>query len=598
MHQDRFIVSGQQPRAAVVRGALILIALLYVAVCFTPVIFDDNEGLYAGAVREMHQRGDWLMPVSNGFPRVQKPPLVYWTMLVSTTLLGENEFALRLPNALATAGWIVATYLIARRLGGERLGLAAALVHASMVGIWVFTHLVQPEPFLALFISLAIWPLVEARAQPDRTSRCVPVFWLAVALAVLSKGVHGLFWPLTVMLLAAVMLPGWRTTLRPFFSPRGLALFLVLVVPWYVDMSLRLPGFLWAHFINEQLGAALNTRYPADARQLSLAQFYLQHLIFWMPWTLLFPAAIALAWKYWPEPGDHFSVPARATRDSGLLLAIWVGVTLTTVAISTRQDYYSMSCWGAVAIFLAWPWAGPLMLPRRFFFVPTLIIALAGAAALIATAWVESVKASLGAATAAPIGQRDTFFDAISGISPGLWSHFLVLGAIFGAALLVGGSIASVLAWRRRNLAALGVLGGMMAVPVILATIGFTLMSGYFSLAVEARAINRQLPLHPGAIVACEARPNTASSLLYYLDARVHWVNAPFDNQYAQQVLKEGRDFYWNDETLETAWAGPRALYLIVEQDRVDYWRAHLAPPPHVLARSGTRLVLSNVKEL
>ena len=92
-----------------------LVTLLYVGVCFTPVIFDDNEGLYAGAVREMHQRNDWLVPTNNGFPRVQKPPLVYWTMLASVSIFGENEFALRLPNALASAGWIIATYLIMRR---------------------------------------------------------------------------------------------------------------------------------------------------------------------------------------------------------------------------------------------------------------------------------------------------------------------------------------------------------------------------------------------------------------------------------------------------------------------------------------------------
>src|SRR5271154_6187958 len=145
------------------------IALVYVGTCFAPVIFDDNEGLYAGAVREMHTSGNWLLPTINGFPRVQKPPLVYWTMLVSTSVFGENEFALRLPNALATVGWIVATYLIMRCLGGERFGIASAMVLASMLGVWVFTHLVQPEPFLACFISSALWCLVEARlfAQPD-----------------------------------------------------------------------------------------------------------------------------------------------------------------------------------------------------------------------------------------------------------------------------------------------------------------------------------------------------------------------------------------------------------------------------------------------
>jgi hypothetical protein len=134
---------------------LAVIALVYIGACFAPVIFDDNEGLYAGAVREMHVSGNWLMPTVNGFPRVQKPPLVYWTMLVSTSVLGENEFALRLPNALATVGWIFATYLMMRRIGDEQFGLGSAMILASMLGVWIFNHLVQPEPFLACFISLA-----------------------------------------------------------------------------------------------------------------------------------------------------------------------------------------------------------------------------------------------------------------------------------------------------------------------------------------------------------------------------------------------------------------------------------------------------------
>jgi 4-amino-4-deoxy-L-arabinose transferase-like glycosyltransferase len=153
---------------------LAVIALLYIGVSFAPVIFDDNEGLYAGAVREMHARHDWLVPMSNGFPRVQKPPLVYWTMLLSTSVLGENEFALRLPNALATVGWIVATYLLMRRIGGERFGMAAAAALASMLGVWVFTHLIQPEPFLACFVSLSLWCLWKrgSRNDPPRAGTC------------------------------------------------------------------------------------------------------------------------------------------------------------------------------------------------------------------------------------------------------------------------------------------------------------------------------------------------------------------------------------------------------------------------------------------
>ncbi len=145
--------------------------------------------------------------------------------------------------------------------------------------------------------------------------------------------------------------------------------------------------------------------------------------------------------------------------------------------------------------------------------------------------------------------------DAISGISPALWGKFIALLAIFGAAMLIAGSVAMALTWRRRAFPALLVLAGAMGVPICLATAGFTMMSPYFSLAGEARAINREIASEPDALVACEAAPHTASSLYYYLNARVHWVNTPFDQDYAQRVLRLGRDSYWDDAELETSMA-------------------------------------------
>ncbi len=590
-----------------------LITLIYVSICFTPVVFDDNEGLYAGAVREMHERGDWLMPSNNGFPRVQKPPLVYWTMLASTSLLGQNEFALRLPNALATAGWIIATYLISRRFGGEKFGLASAVVLASMLGVWVFTHLVQPEPFLACFIALSIWCLVEARlfAEPEASVRpgnpfrarfagdhWYLLFWTFLALGALSKGLHGALWPLSFALLTAVFVPTWRPWLRPVASLRGILFFLLLVVPWYAYMTARLPGFLSAHFLNEQLGATLNTRYPADAHQLPLWQFYAQHFLFWMPWTLLLPAAIYAVVKAVQFSRRRPHAFAPQTLDILRLLTCWVVVTMLSVAFSTRQDYYSMSCWGVVAAFLALPWMSQeflfLRMPRAFLLVPAGLMALAGGAALIFAVWISPHLGALGAMTAAPISARDTFFDAIAGISPALWGQFIVLLWIFGAASLLAGATAVVLIWWQRPFLALLSFASAMGATVYLAAAGFTIMSPYFSLAEEARAINLEIVTAPDSVVACEALPNTASSLLYYLNSRVHWVNAPFDNQYAQQVLGQGRDYYWDEAGLLKAWRSSRRVYLILEESRLDYWHALLPPGARLVNKSGTRLVLCN----
>jgi hypothetical protein len=572
---------------------LALIALLYVAVSFAPVIFDDNEGLYAAAVREMHEAHNWVVPLSNGFPRVQKPPLVYWTMLVSTSVLGENEFALRLPNALATVGWFIATYLIMRRVGGERFGLVSAAALASMLGVWIFTHLIQPEPFLACFISLALGCLIEARCETRPATHWYWLCWIFLGLGTMSKGLHGALWPLAVVALLAGFFPTWRPWLRPLLNLRGILLFAIITVPWYAFMAVKFPHFLSAHFVNEQMGAALNARYPSDARQLPLLQFYAQHLLFWMPWTLLLPAALWAARRVAPTAGS--TVWTAPEIDAVRLLACWVVLVLVSVVFSMRQDYYSMSCWGVVAGFLVFPWtlrqAAGVRVPRWFLIAPCLLLAVVGLAALLFA--VHLLHPAASNALAAPIAQRDTFMDALSGISPYLWNHLIVLFFAFGGALLAGGGFAMHLAWRGQNSRALLTLAGTMAVPAVLATCGFTIMSPYFSLAQSAGRLNRELVAQPSALVACEGAPNTASSLLYYLNARVHWVNAPFDNQYAQRVLGEGRDYYWDDARLESAWRAPTPIYLIVEDDRLPYWHARLAPV-RLLSRDGTRDVLVN----
>ena len=88
---------------------LLLAAVVYVSTSFTPVLFDETEGQYAGAAREMLQGGHWLVPTNDGLPRLQKPPLLYWFLCLSIGLFGQTEFAARLPNALATIAWIWAS---------------------------------------------------------------------------------------------------------------------------------------------------------------------------------------------------------------------------------------------------------------------------------------------------------------------------------------------------------------------------------------------------------------------------------------------------------------------------------------------------------
>src|SRR2546429_2291786 len=92
---------------------------------------EPDEGRYAEIAREMIELNDWLAPHLWYVPHLEKPPLTYWTVAVSMLLFGRNEWAVRLPVALAAISGVWVSYLLGRGLGGARAGLSSALILQS-----------------------------------------------------------------------------------------------------------------------------------------------------------------------------------------------------------------------------------------------------------------------------------------------------------------------------------------------------------------------------------------------------------------------------------------------------------------------------------
>ena len=56
-------------------------------------------------------RTDWIVPTFNGAARYDKPPLIYWMQIACYRLLGDNEFAARLPAAFCMGAIAVVSNL-------------------------------------------------------------------------------------------------------------------------------------------------------------------------------------------------------------------------------------------------------------------------------------------------------------------------------------------------------------------------------------------------------------------------------------------------------------------------------------------------------
>src|SRR5262249_46290385 len=155
---------------------------------------DIDEGNNAEAAREMMEAGNWIVPTFNFELRVDKPALLYWLQICAYQVYGINEFAARLPSALAALATILVLYEFGRLLFGASAGLLAGLVLASAPGFCGSAHFANPDALLNAFTTLSLFFFWRSYTRSDRRW-----FFLSAtcsALAFLAKGPVGLVLPL------------------------------------------------------------------------------------------------------------------------------------------------------------------------------------------------------------------------------------------------------------------------------------------------------------------------------------------------------------------------------------------------------------------
>ncbi len=251
---SRVLFPGQAAGTAPGRWQPLVLLILLPAVllypCLSFPLFEPDEGRYAQVPREMLERGDWMVPYLQNEPYLDKPPLMYWLVMLSFSLWGYSDWAARLVPALAVHGCILATYLLGRRSLGERAAWWGAFILCLTPGLLGVGRMLLLDGLLTLWVAVAVLCAFEAL----RTGRFLWSWWLAGALAcglgVLTKG------PVAVVLL---VVPLWLqrrlNRQRPIVSWRAVLAFaglvLVVALPWYLAVCLWLPDFarhfFWEH---------------------------------------------------------------------------------------------------------------------------------------------------------------------------------------------------------------------------------------------------------------------------------------------------------------------------------------------------------------
>jgi len=254
-------------------------------------LFDVDEAVFSEASREMLETGDWLTPTYDYENRYDKPILFYWLQAASLAAIGTGEFAARLPSALAGLAMLGLVFLIIRRLHGEYAAFWSALCLLLSIEFTAYSHAAVTDMALTLFISFSILSYLMSLSDPRH--RYVLGFYLGSALAFLTKGLIGIVFPWAVVILYSAVRR--ELLFKQLLSASGIALFLVVGMPWYV-LEFRENGmeFFNALFMKHHVARFLN---PNSGHSGSLLYYVPVLLIGFFPWVAYLPRAIVRAFR-------------------------------------------------------------------------------------------------------------------------------------------------------------------------------------------------------------------------------------------------------------------------------------------------------------
>lgn len=339
---------------------VVIAALVYLAaIPSPPSLMDDMDAVQAQIARNMLESGDWVTPRINGVRYLEKPPLKYWLIALSYAVFGIRDWVARLPVATSAVCLCWLVYRIGRWGICEPVGFYAGLVLACSVGLWLFTRVQFSDPILALTITLAIWSYFRClEPTEDQHGRWSAVGAAAVGTGLLVKGLVALVFPVGTLLFYLALTHRLldRETWQRLHPWKTVAIILGVAAPWHVVATLQNPpyfdfasscepfrwrGFFWFYFLNEHVFRFLGTRYPRDYNWVPLGLFWLLHAVWFFPWTAFVGGLRRLAIR----PLD------RASR-LRLLAVCWIGVVIGFFSFSSRQEYYTLPCYPAIALLL------------------------------------------------------------------------------------------------------------------------------------------------------------------------------------------------------------------------------------------------------
>lgn len=263
---------------------------------------NPDEGRYAEIAREMVVNNDWIQPTLYGVDYLRKPALFYWLVAASFKIFGMNEFAARLVPALFGLLGVLVTYFFVRKTIGEREALFSSAFLATNIWYLQVSRYLLIDSVFSFFLIAAAYSFYCAFHGTKSKKIYYALFYASLGLAFMTKGLAGVIIPAASILFYLVIIGKLKTALKEAHLVMGTGIFLLIVLPWYVAISIREPEFLHFFFIHEQFSRYTSSNFE---HQQPFFYYFLALPLFLFPW-IVFPSFFGKIFEKINRPTSPF----------------------------------------------------------------------------------------------------------------------------------------------------------------------------------------------------------------------------------------------------------------------------------------------------
>lgn len=558
-------------------------------------LLDPDEGLYGSIAREMTEKGDWITPHFDGVRYLEKPPLYFWLTALTISLVGPSEWTVRLWSALPALGTALLIWGLGRLLYGGPSGLLSAIILLTSVGVFRYTRVAATDSLLVFSLTLSLYGFVRIMLNQMRGAKSVwsgpLLFYLGMALGVLSKGLIGALFPLLIAGLY-FWFSGERISWNRIHFKWGLLLVVVLILPWHLLVAWKNPGFLQFYFVDNQFLRFLSDRaFIEDDVSVGSFAFLGLTFVWFFPWSLFL-------WGTWRHGLLNAGLAATPEDRLHLVVGLWAFTVIGFFFISpSRLEHYILPALPPLSLVVGASWCeslGAVKLPAGLKWP---LVASAVGCATVGVALILLAPHLTSEAVFTWLAEINVYYRILKEQGAPFpyetAAPFVPLVKGLGIALLLGLPLSLLCFFLGKPRAGFVAVMGVASVISVLVVKLLFIIEPHHSAKPVALVLNTLA--QPEEAIIHEGSLEYSGSLPFYTGRQIYVLNGKRGDLDFGSGYPEGQGVFLDDGEFARRWQNEKRVFLVTRLQEPENAPKRLAlKDAFLLGRYGSRLLYSN----